>query len=152
MLDILNINLIELNIEKSNKEKVIKELAQLMDNENRLFDCEKYVENVLEREKLTSTGFGFGVAIPHGKSDAVKEATVAVGRIPEGVEWKALDGQPVNIVFLLAVPKESATDMHLKILAALARKLMDEEFIGLLKGSSTKEEMLDVLSGVFKSI
>lgn len=152
MLDIINSNLIDLNIEKNSKEEIIKELAELINNENRLNNYEEYVEEVLHREKITTTGIGLGIAIPHGKSSAVKVPTVAVGRISEGVEWDSLDGNPVQIVVQLAVPAEAASNQHLRILAALSRKLMDEEFVDRLFNSVNKEELLKLLLNVFDGI
>ena len=152
MSDIINSNLIKLNIEKNSKEEIIKELACLINDEKRLNIYEDYVQDVLKRENLTTTGIGFGIAIPHGKSAAVKVPSVAVGRIDEGVEWDSLDGNPVKIVFQLAVPEEAASDQHLRILAALSRKLMDEEFIHELFNSTDKEGLLNLLTSVFDKI
>lgn len=152
MSDIINSNLIKLNIKKNSKEEIIKELAHLINDEKRLNNYEDYVEEVLKRENLTTTGIGFGIAIPHGKCAAVKVPSVAVGRIDEGVEWDSLDGNPVKIVFQLAVPEEAASDQHLRILAALSRKLMDEEFVDELFNSKDKEGLLNLLTSVFDKI
>ena len=152
MSDIINSNLIKLNIKKNSKEEIIKELACLINDEKKLNNYEDYVQDVLKRENLTTTGIGFGIAIPHGKSAAVKVPSVAVGRIDEGVEWDSLDGNPVKIVFQLAVPEEAASDQHLRILAALSRKLMDEEFIHELFNSTDKEGLLNLLTSVFDKI
>ena len=152
MVDIINKNLMKLNLKSNTKEEIIKELASLIDKENRLNDYEKYVQEVLHRESLTTTGIGFGIAIPHGKSDAVKIPTVALGKVSEGVDWESLDGEPVKIIFLLAVPEEAASNQHLKILAALSRKLMNEEFIHELFNSTDKDRLLELLMNVFKEI
>lgn len=152
MSDIINKNLIKLNIQNNNKEEIIKELASLINNEDRLNDYNIYVEEVLKRERLTTTGIGFGIAIPHGKSSAVKIPTVAVGRVSQGVEWESLDEKTVNVIFLLAVPEEAASNQHLKILATLSKKLMDEQFVHELFNSADKDGILQVLSSVFKEI
>ncbi|MEN8078564.1 fructose PTS transporter subunit IIA [Clostridioides difficile] len=152
MTDIINENLIKLDIKKNSKEEIIKELAQLINDEKRLNNYEEYVQDVLKRESLTTTGIGFGIAIPHGKSTAVEVPTVAVGRINEGVDWDSLDGNPVKIVFQLAVPEEADSDQHLKILAALSRKLMDEDFVSALFNSQDKEGLLNLLTSVFEKI
>lgn len=152
MSDIINKNLIKLNIQNNTKEEIIKELASLINNEDRLNDYKAYLEEVLKRERLTTTGIGFGIAIPHGKSSAVKIPTVAVGRVSEGVEWESLDEKPVNVIFLLAVPEEAASNQHLKILAALSKKLMDEQFVHELFNSADEDGILQVLSSVFEEI
>ena len=121
---IINKNLIKLDIDADTKEYCMKELISLMESEGRLNDASCYTEEVLNRENLCTTGIGFGIAIPHGKCDAVKVPTVAFGRLNGGIEWQSLDGEPVNMVFLLAVPKDSESNEHLKILAALSRKLI----------------------------
>lgn len=152
MSDIINKNLIKLDLQNNNKEDIIKELASLINSEDRLSNYEEYLEEVLRRESLTTTGIGFGVAIPHGKCNAVKVPTVAVGRISKGVDWNSLDESPVQVVFLLAVPEEAASDQHLRILAALSRKLMNEQFIHELFNSFDEEELLQLLTSVFEKI
>lgn len=152
MADIINKNLIKLDIKDKNKEEIMKILANLINDENRLNNYDEYIEEVLHRESLTTTGIGFGIAIPHGKCKAVKIPTVAVGRISEGVDWKSLDDEPVNVIFLLAVPEEAASDQHLRILAALSRKLMNQEFVHELFNSVDEEALLKLLSSVFEEI
>ena len=152
MSNIINKNLIKLNIKSDSKEEIIKVLANLINGEDRLNNYETYLDEVLRRESLTTTGIGFGVAIPHGKCSAVKIPTVAVGRISEGADWNSLDDKPVHVVFLLAVPEEAASDQHLKILAALSRKLMNEQFIHELFNSADEDGLLQLLSGVFEEI
>ena len=111
---IIEIDLIDLELDCLSREEAIEAMAELIDKCGRLNDKEEYVRVVKEREKLSSTGIGFGVSIPHGKSNAVKCPTLALGRVRQGVEWQSLDGEPVNIVFLIAVPQESS-NQHLKI-------------------------------------
>ena len=151
-MDLINEKLIKLDIEKNKKEEIIRELAGLIDKENRLNDYEKYVSQVLDRENMTSTGIGFGIAIPHGKCSAVKIPTIAFGRLTGEVEWESLDDKPVQAVFLLAVPEEAASNEHLKILAALSRKLLDESFRENLLKINDKVHLLDLLSDVLKKI
>tara|TARA_B100000965_G_C19566632_1_gene747140 strand:- start:961 stop:1410 length:450 start_codon:yes stop_codon:yes gene_type:complete len=144
---IIEIDLIDLELDCLSREEAIEAMAELIDKCGRLNDKEEYVRVVKEREKLSSTGIGFGVSIPHGKSNAVKCPTLALGRVRQGVEWQSLDGEPVNIVFLIAVPQESS-NQHLKILAALSRKLMNKEFIKQLKETNDKKELIKVIEGV----
>jgi len=149
MSKIINAELIKLNIDSNNKEEVIKELARLIDKEGRLNSFDGYVEEVLKREELSTTGIGFGVAIPHGKTNAVKVPTVVFGRTESGIEWQALDEQPVHMVFLLAVPEEATSNVHLKILAALSRKLMNEDFRQSILEIGSKEKLMQALEEIF---
>lgn len=149
MEKIINKNLIKLELQTNTKEDCMKELIQLMDTEGRINDVSSYTEEVLSREALSTTGIGFGIAIPHGKCEAVKIPTVAFGRKSAGVEWQSLDGDPVNMIFLLAVPKEAESNEHLKILAALSRKLMNEDFRESLLSIQDEEELLTLLESIF---
>lgn len=152
MKKLIDKNLIKLDIKGQNKEEIIRELAELIDKENRLYDYDGYLQEVLNREQLSTTGIGFGIAIPHGKSKYVKIPTVAFGRIKEGVDWNSLDGKPVNIVFILAVPEEAASNQHLKILAALSRKLMNENFRQEILEIDSEDKLLNLLKDVFKQV
>ncbi|MPW25668.1 PTS fructose transporter subunit IIA [Alkalibaculum sp. M08DMB] len=149
MNNIINKNLIKLDVQANSKEDAMKELISLMEAEGRLNDVSCYTEEVLAREALCTTGIGFGIAIPHGKCGAVKNPTVAFGRITTGIEWKSLDGDPVNMIFLLAVPKESESNEHLKILAALSRKLMNEDFRNDLLSIQDESALLTLLETIF---
>lgn len=150
MSNMINEKLIKMELEGKTKEEIINELAEAINKDNRLNNFEGYISEVLDREKLSTTGIGFGVAIPHGKTEAVKVPTVAFGRSKAGVQWESLDGQPVHMVFLLAVPTEAASNTHLKILAALSRKLMNEDFREELLSVEKKDSLLSVLDDIFK--
>ena len=141
---IINAKFIDLDLKSHSKIEAINSMSDVLLEEGRITDKEIYVESVLERERLESTAVGFEVGIPHGKSDAVETATVFFGRSDEGIVWNE-DGEVVKLVFLLAIPSEAASNQHLRILAALSRKLMDETFIGLLKTGKNTEDILNSL-------
>lgn len=141
---IINESLINLNIMSATKEEVIRELAKLADAEGRLEDIEAYVKAVLHREEDYSTAVGFGVAIPHGKTNAVKEPFLIFAKVNQ-VDWDALDGEPVDLVFMIGVPEESAGSLHLKILAGISRKLMKDEFREGLRASQTEADVIELL-------
>lgn len=145
MADVITKELVDLSLAGRSSEEVIKNLASRIDMADRLTDFEKYYESVIERELLTSTGIGFGIAIPHGKCSQVKECTVAFGRLEEPVEWNSLDGNPVEMVFLLAVPEECAGNEHLKIIAGLSRRLVHEDFREMLKNTEDEEAVEKVI-------
>jgi fructose-specific phosphotransferase system IIA component len=108
-------------------------------------DTDAAVAAVLKREQEGTTGFGRGIAIPHGKSSVVAAPAVLFGRLTQPVDWKAMDGQPVHTLFLILVPEESHTD-HLQILAKLARKLMHDEFLEKVQSLSDAEAVSSYIS------
>jgi PTS system nitrogen regulatory IIA component len=123
---ILKENYIKFDLAATEKEAAINELAELLSDADVLTDKNAYLRSVMLREEESTTGIGFGVAIPHGKSAAVKEPALAFAKSTDGISWNSMDGQPVHLMFLIAVP-ESSNDEHLRILSQLARKLMHEE-------------------------
>jgi len=129
----------------NDKVEIIQYLASIANNTNRITDIEPFVQSVLHRESEFSTGVGYGVAIPHGKSSVVNEAFVLFCRVDD-VDWNSLDGTSVNMVFMIGVPEQDTTNEHLKILALLSRKLMKEDFRLALNNSKTKEEVLAIFS------
>ncbi|HCD09050.1 MAG TPA: PTS mannose transporter subunit IIAB, partial [Thermoanaerobacter sp.] len=137
-----------LNLEAKNKEEAIIKLAELAQKEGKITSVEEYARSVFDREKAYTTGVGNGIAIPHGKSKAVKEAMIVFGKTTDGIEWDSLDGKPVNLIFLLGVPEENVDNVHLKILSQLSRKLMNDSFIEMLKKAVTVEEILNALSDI----
>ncbi|TCW42468.1 PTS system IIA component (Fru family) [Thermohydrogenium kirishiense] len=145
---IINENLVILNLEAKDKESAILELAKQALKEDKITSVDDFAKSVFEREKTYTTGVGNGIAIPHGKSEAVKEAMIVFGKCSDGIEWESLDGKPVNIIFLLGVPDKNVSDIHLKILSQLSRKLMNEDFVESLKKAVTKDEILEALSDI----
>jgi PTS system fructose-specific IIA component len=142
---LINKNLIKLDLKSKNKKEAIEELAELAKRDCKIDSFEDYVESVLKREESYSTGIGNGIAIPHGKSNSVKEALIVFGRCEGKIEWDSLDGKPVNLVFLLGIPEENAGDIHLKVLSQLSRKIMHDDFVQLLRNSKTEDEVLGIL-------
>lgn len=145
---LINEKLITLDIKAKTKEEVIRQLATVAEGEGKITSVEEYVQDVLEREKSFSTGVGNGIAIPHSKSNAVKEAMIVFGRLSADVDWEAHDGNPVDMVFMLGVPSQNVDNVHLKILSKLSVQLMDEEFVELLRKENSAQGILRVLSKV----
>lgn len=141
---LINENLVVLNLEASTQREAIEKLAQVAFKEGRLNDVERYVEAVLHRESEYSTAVGFGVAIPHGKTDAVKEPLLMFATV-KPLDWKALDDSLVELIFMIGVPEAEAGSLHLKILASLSRKLMKDEFRTSLRAVSTPEALIELL-------
>lgn len=148
MDSIINVNVIDLHLEGSDKDTVMEYMADLINQDGRLTDKEQYIKSVKEREATFTTGIGFGVAIPHGKSEAVKVPTVAFGKCMAGIDWQSVDEKPVYMVFLIAVPKEADSNQHLKILAALSRKLMHDDFRKEILETANKEKVCNILKTI----
>lgn len=152
MTNVISEKLIDLNVDGNTPNEVIKNMAMLIDATGRISDFEGYCQSVFEREELTSTGIGFGIAIPHGKCEHVKECTVAFGRLKEPIDWQSFDNNAVEMVFLLAVPEQCAGDEHLKIIASLSRKLIHEDFRELLRTTKNEEKIIKEITESLASI
>lgn len=132
-----------MDLQATDKKGAIDEMVQKMYDAGRISDIETYKEGILAREAQTSTGLGDGIAMPHAKNAAVKEATVLFAKSNKGVDYEALDGQPTFLFFMIAAP-EGANDTHLQALAALSRLLIDPDFVGKLKEAATPEEVQEL--------
>ncbi|MDD3413107.1 MAG: fructose PTS transporter subunit IIA [Lachnospiraceae bacterium] len=141
---LINENLVKLNLEADNQKEALKSLAEAAFEQGKVSSVEEYVGAVLERESEYSTAVGFGVAIPHGKTDAVKEPFLMFASV-KAMDWKALDGEPIDLIFLIGVPEKEAGSLHLKILASLSRKLMKEDFRNSLRDVKTEAELIELL-------
>lgn len=148
LTDITNENLIDVNLQGTTRDEVIDELINKLDAEGVLTSKEAFKEAIFNREAQSSTGIGANIAIPHGKSNAVKKPTVVFGLQREGVDWNSLDGTAAKIIFMIAVPEQSAGDEHLKILQMLSRKLMDDTFRNNLLEVTTVEEAYKLLDAI----
>ena len=137
IIDFLKEEAIVPDLKATDKESVIKELVTLLKDIGEISDQEKIVEIILEREKLGSTGIGQGIAVPHAKTDDVKQIVVAFGLSRKGVNFESLDEEPVYLIFLVLAPVD-VTGMHLKLLAKIARLLKDKVFRNSLKSCKGK--------------
>lgn len=140
-------SLITFDITSTKKEEVIWELTEALYQEGALSSKEDYYQAVLEREKVSATGMESGLAIPHGKSDAVKEAKFAVGRLQNPVEdWESIDpNNKVELVFLLAIPNTESGSTHLNLLAELSTRLMDQDYYQRLMQANSAQEFITAL-------
>ncbi|MSS63391.1 PTS fructose transporter subunit IIABC [Velocimicrobium porci] len=135
---------IRLNVNVSSKAEAINQLVDLMEMTGSLKDKEAYKAQVLKREEEGTTGIGEGIAIPHGKCDAVIKPALAAMVIPKGVDYDSLDGEPVHLAFLIAAPN-TEDNIHLDVLSRLSVLLMDEEFTKQLKQAKTPDEFLQII-------
>ena len=114
-------------MESRDKEAVISELVDLLDAKGLLSDRDNVLEAVLIRERIQSTGTGAGIAIPHGKCNAVKELVMAIGIAHKPIDFNCIDGKPVTILILLVSPADQ-TGPHIQALATISRLMLNEEF------------------------
>ena len=143
--DLLSKDGIELNVNAKDKNDIINKMTKLMLKTGRITDLNSYKELVLKREEEGSTGVGEGIAIPHGKGDCVTEPGLVAMVVPNGVEYDALDGKPVNLLFMIAAPNTS-DNVHLDVLSRLSTMLMDTEFKNKLISAKSKEEFLNTIN------
>lgn len=132
-----------MNLQAKTKEAAIDELIASLDASGRINDRVLFKEAILKRESESSTGIGGGIAMPHAKTRAVKEATVVFAKSAGGVNFESLDGEPAYLFFMIAAP-EGAGNTHLRTLAALSRMLIDADFIGQLKSARTPDEVVSL--------
>ena len=144
ILDFLTADAIKMSLESKTKKDVIKELVELLVKSGKVKDKKKMLQTLLEREELGSTGIGQGIAIPHGKSDTVSDLAAAFGLSADGISFDSLDGEPVNIFFLLVAP-EGAAGAHLKALARISSLLKDKYFRKSLVSAKTPEDVIKVI-------
>lgn len=144
ILDFLDKKAIKLNMEAVEKEESLKELVDVLAETQDIGDKKSIVKALIERESLGSTGIGQGIAIPHGKTDRVSQLVAVLGISQKGVNFEALDGEPVYIFFLLVAPKDTAGP-HLKALAQISRLLRDTYFCELMRRCKTPDEVYDLI-------
>ncbi len=135
---------IKIGLESSEKEDALKELVDVLAEVQDIGDKKSILKALVERESLGSTGIGQGIAIPHGKTEKIKELVAVLGISKKGINFEALDGEPVYIFFLLVAPKETAGP-HLKALAQISRLLRDTYFCELLRRCNTPDEIYDLI-------
>jgi len=135
---------IKLNVQLASQEEAIDKLIALHDEVGNISDVATFKEAILAREAKGSTAIGNGIAVPHGKSSAVKKAGLVAVTCPGGVDYKALDGKPSNLLFMIAAP-EGAADTHLEVLAKLMQLLMDSKFAEKLVKAASVDEFLKLI-------
>lgn len=142
--DLLAVESIDLNGKVNGKNEALDAMVALMAKSGKINDVEKYRKGVYAREEEGTTGIGEGIAIPHCKSDAVSKPGLAAMVIKDGVDFDALDGEKVSLIFLIAAPN-TEDNVHLDVLSKLSVLLMDENFTSGLRNAKTVEEFLSVI-------
>ena len=142
--DMLNDNSILINFEATSKKHLLNELCKLA-NKNFNIDERVLLESLTKREKLGSTAVGNGIAIPHSNVSGIEKPLVLVATLFNGLEFNAIDDQPVDIIFLLLAPDEKSSE-HLQALALISRLLRDNELTNKLRGCKNSESAMMVIT------
>ena len=144
LLDILSADSTLIDLKGETKEDIIAELIDTLAVGDAISDRDKVLQAVLEREKIMSTGIGDGIAIPHGKSDAVERLVAALGTQRRGVDFEALDGEPAYVFFLLVSPA-NVSGPHIKALARISRLLKNDDFKKKLIAAEASAEIIEII-------
>jgi fructose PTS system EIIBC or EIIC component len=139
--DILTEAIIDINVSAQDKSDAINKMIDLANNSGNILDIEKVRKCVFEREKLVSTGVGKGFAIPHGKSDDIKDIVAAFATMGKPIDFDSIDGEQVKYIFLL-VGKDSMLNTHIKLLSRISRLMNKDEFREKLSAAKSKAEIL----------
>lgn len=139
--DLLVTDVMILDLKATTKQAALEEMIDRLYDAGRITDKQTFMQGILAREAQTTTGLGDGIAMPHSKNSAVKLPTVVFARSEKGVEYDAMDGQPVHLLFMIAVPAD-ANNTHLEALASLSRFLLQDGFMDELKAAKTPEAVV----------
>jgi PTS system nitrogen regulatory IIA component len=143
-MDFLSQAAIVVDLKSTNKKSAIIELVDVLKNTKKVKKSDEIVNVLLEREKIGSTGIGQGIAIPHGKTNVLDEQLGALGISRKGIEFNALDGEPVHIIFILVSPVEVA-GQHLQALARITRLFTDKFLRQAIRDAATAEEVVKII-------
>jgi fructose-specific phosphotransferase system IIA component len=139
LVDVLKENMIFLNFDATNKEEAIEKFINSLEKTGTIKEPNALKDALLEREKLGTTGVGNGIAMPHARSSAIKDLTVAFFRSEKGLDFKSMDSEPVHLIFLLLAPV-TAGGPYLKLLAKISRLLRSDDFrLSLMQAKDVKE-------------
>ena len=145
MEKILSEENIFLEIEAKTKDELLELLAEKLNKAGKLINKSTFIKDIYIRENEDITGIENGLALPHGKSEGVKETTIVVAKLKKAIEWETLDNSKVDLVVLFAVRLEDKNELHLKLLAKIAGNLSEEENINRIKEINDKKEIIKIL-------
>jgi fructose-specific phosphotransferase system IIA component len=149
IIDVLQKESIELNLSFQNKDELLSYIIQLAERSGKIADIESASKAVFDRERIMSTGVGKGIALPHAKTNSVTDSVGALVILNSPIDFEALDGKPVNIIFLL-LGRESNVGNHLRLLSKVSRLLNNDAFRSKLFKSETSDEVINIFSEIEK--
>lgn len=149
--EILSIDSISLNNKYETKEELLSNLVELASKSNKIIDIEKCKKAVFDREDVMSTGVGKGIAIPHAKTEAIKDTVAALVTLEDGIDFKSLDKKEVNIAFLL-LSEPMNIGNHLRMLSLISKLLNNESLRDSIIHSKSNQEVIDVINRFEKDL
>ena len=144
IVDYADTDFVALDLEVGNKEELLGQLVDLLVKQGRVAEPELLMSELLKWERVMSTGIGGGIAIPHALLNDVEDLVILFGRTRQPLDFLALDGKPVDLVFMLVGPK-GAANLYVKLLARISRLLQNDTFKVSLRKAKTSQEVLDVI-------
>ena len=141
--DLLSPDLMIMDLKATTQEETIKEMANLEVKQGVVNNEEEFIKSIWAREKESTTGIGEGIAMPHARNKYINRAAVLFAKSPKGIDYKALDGQPVHLFFMITAPA-GADNTHLQALAKLSSLLINPDVVNALKAATTPEEVIDI--------
>jgi PTS system nitrogen regulatory IIA component len=144
IIDFVNTERVSFKIAISSKKRALEVLSEIFASSCKEVRENDVLDKLIERERLGTTGFGHGVAIPHGRVPNINEAAISIMLLEEPIDFDAMDNQPVDILFALIVPEE-ATEKHLQMLSQIAEMLRDQEFLRQLRSANSKESLINIV-------
>ena len=145
LTQILQPGCVKVPLQGRDRQAVITELVDLLNEKGLLLDKKNVLDSILMREQTRSTGIGSGIALPHGKCKGVRELVMAIGIASEPIDFASVDGKPVKIVILLASPADQ-TGPHIQALARISRLMLDTKFKEQLEKAASADEVYSLLS------
>jgi len=147
----LNENLINLELNTDNKEDALIGMVKLLKKEDRIESEDKFLAKIIEREREGSTGFGRGIAVPHGKSETVNKLSLSIGRSKKGIEYHSMDGRKVNLIFMVA-DYQGYSPEYLQLVSSLISWLRDDKFRKELLDAENKSEFIKLFENKEESL
>lgn len=149
VMEILSEDLIDMELAATNKDEAIHLLSEKLYEKGNIVNLDKFIEDVYAREAIGETGMGNHIAIPHGLSEHVINASVAIGKVSNELEWESLDDQPVSMIFLIAASTSAVEKTHLQMLAQLAAVLAYQSHVDALMQCQSSAEFLALFKMFF---
>lgn len=143
--EMITVHTVEFDLDLKTQQEVLEKIADILFKDNRTSNKEETLEGYIEREHESTTGIGFGLAIPHCKVESVIKPTIVFLKLKNAVDWDSLDEEPVNVVIGLAIPKKDEGTLHLEILGRLASNLMEDDFKSTLFSIDDKNKLVTFL-------
>ena len=143
--DMITRDTIDFNLDLKTREEILERITEILLKSGRILEKEDVLKGYIDRENECTTGIGFGLSIPHCKSESIIKPTIIYLTLKNPVEWESLDEEPVSIVIGLAIPKKDEGTLHLEILGCLASNLMEEDFKDSLFKIDDKDKLIDFL-------